>query len=303
MSDIQTVYAEWLEKHELFKPKPKTPNRAAWQAKYEELNPKPIWEVDWPVVIAQLISTSGATILSATRVGYSLALVGALGRFGKAVHVPVEEWVLALSESLAAIAAIEVGLIAAGLLWGTSAKKIDNRWFWAMIGIIGLIALASNVSPVAVLYGKEAVNNAAIAVNVIVGIGTPFMVIIGGKILSANYYGGKFAHSENLDAWQKTARNVWNELYAEHKKSLQAWQKKTGNMFKAYEDKRNKATINTAQEKRLVNLLETQPGKIMPIAEAATGLGISKKDILTITSASALASYAGTDVKLTNGTH
>jgi hypothetical protein len=303
MSDIQALHAQFQERYTLTNPPPIIAKRQDWQDEYEKLNPKPIWEVDWPVTIAQLISTSGATILSATRVGYSLALVGALAKFGNVVHLPVADWILALGESIAAIAAIEIGLIAAGLLWGTYAKTVDKRWFWVMIGIIGFIALATNVTPAAALKGEEAMNGAAYNVNIIVGLGTPFMVIIGGKILSSNYYGGKFAYNEKLMEWQSVMRESWNKIQENHKTDFAKWEAKAGGAFTRSEEyrQRPRANQNAAQEKDLVRLLNAQPGHIMPVQDAAVGLNILPKDIWQITSGSLVTETAGTDVRLTNG--
>jgi hypothetical protein len=303
MTDIKTLHAQHRQRYELINPPPGKLDRENWQKEYAELNPRPAWSANWTMLAIQFVATLGATLLSATRVGYSLSLVGAFEKFGDAVHLPIEAWKLSGFESIAGVATIEGALLTAGLFWGTQAKKIDEQWFKVMIYIAGFIALASNLSPVAVLFSKSVEDFAAIAVNIIVGLGTPFLVIIGGKILSTNYFGGKHEYDTKLKDWQATMREDWNEIKATYKTNLANWKIQAGSSFQNSEEyrQRPRANQNAAQEKDLVRLLNAQPGHIMPVQDAAVGLNILPKDIWQITSGSLVTETAGTDVRLTNG--
>ena len=243
-------------------------------------------------------------LLSGTRIGFSLSLVGAFERFGEIIGLSDAALkFMAGLEALFGFLTVEGLLFASGYYFGVQLKKLEPRYEKIVVWTGIIIALVANVSPVALRLGTEALNITAIGVNVIVGIGTPIIVIIMGMMLSGTFHKSKTVYDSALEQWQETARNIWNDLYAEYKKDFAAWQKTAGHSFRNYEQKHNKATHNDKQEKRLIETLKKQPGTTMPIVEAATALGISERKILQITSASSRADWAGADVKLTNGNH
>lgn len=151
----------------------------------------------------------GAMGLSGTRTGSMVAETEQLARFFIMLGTPESiSWMFTGLEAVLAFLTVEVGMFLAGYLLGDR-ESTDRKWYLYFTIAAILPAFVSNIGPAFRLIGDNVFSFWLVVVNVIVGLSTIALALIGGRVMAVieNEFRGK--HKQKLEAWEDKRQKAW----------------------------------------------------------------------------------------------
>lgn len=250
MPDIQRVYADWETRWLLSNPKPTIDLRDAFLS------------------VLMYVVTAGAIVLSGSRTGSVVASIGALADFASKIGVsPVAASGV---EAILAFLTFDAGLLLAGYVLGDG--KASERWYVVLLVTAALPSVAANVSPSFSLLGLGM--TAAIIVDVIVGVCTPAMAFVAGRVIGATNNARKKKMSALIEAWQAHKNTAWT-----HSREYRSWNKKDTVVV---DRPLSISVITPEQPDRSARIIETlrQHSGSMNVSDLARVLGDTNVNVL-----------------------
>lgn len=174
-------------------------------------NPKPIRGqfTDRMIDFALPVVIFGAIFLSGTRTGTSVAMTQTFSHLLTGLELSNRTIIiLSLVEGISAFLTIEAALVVGGYLLGHN----DNNpiWYRVFLGAAIATAFVSNLTPAANLWSGSEVNNTwLVLVNVVVGISTLILAVIGGRVLAVYRNRRKTEYQSVIEEWEERAKKAW----------------------------------------------------------------------------------------------
>lgn len=178
-----------------------------WQVKWELANPKPeIPARDILLYSMQIVVATGAVFLSGSRTGNAVARIGSLAEFGSRIsYLGLNEGIFSTFEAFLAFATFDAGILLAGYLTGDN--KASKRWYWVLFAASIIPALSANILPGLELIGLE--EKGHVITDVIIGVFTPFMAFVAGRVIGATERERQFQITSLLGGWEEKKKRAW----------------------------------------------------------------------------------------------
>lgn len=151
----------------------------------------------------------GAMGLSGTRTGSMVAETEQLARFFAMLGVPESiSWIFTGLEAVLVFFTVEVGMFLAGYLLGDR-ETTDRKWYLYFTIAAILPAFVSNIGPGFRLIGDYVFSFWLVVVNVVVGLSTIALALIGGRVMAVieNEFSGKY--KEVVKVWEDKRQKSW----------------------------------------------------------------------------------------------
>lgn len=178
-----------------------------WQVKWELANPRPkIPPRDTLLYSMQIVVATGAVFLSGSRTGNAVARIGSLAEFGSRIsYLGLNEGIFSTFEAFLAFATFDAGILLAGYLTGDN--KASKRWYWVLFAASIIPALSANILPGLELVGLE--EKGHIVTDVIIGLFTPFMAFVAGRVIGATERERQFLITSLVGGWEDKKKRAW----------------------------------------------------------------------------------------------
>lgn len=151
----------------------------------------------------------GAMGLSGTRTGSMVAETEQLAHFFSKLGTPDSiAWMFTGMEAILAFFTVEVGMFLAGYLLGDR-ETIDRRWYLYFTVAAIFPAFVSNIGPGFRLIGEDVFSFWLVVVNVIVGLSTIALALIGGRVMAVieNEFSSKY--TKVIETWEDKRQKAW----------------------------------------------------------------------------------------------
>jgi len=151
----------------------------------------------------------GAMGLSGTRTGSMVAETEQLARFFAMLGTPEYiSWMFTGLEAVLAFLTVEVGMFLAGYLLGDR-ETTDRKWYLYFTIAAIFPAFVSNIGPGFRLVGESVFSYWLVVVNVVVGLSTIALALIGGRVMAVieNEFSGKYR--QVIEVWEDKRQKAW----------------------------------------------------------------------------------------------
>lgn len=187
----------------------------AWREPWELANPAPaLPKRDSLLQFLQIGVVVGSIVLSGTRTGNVVAEIGTFADFGAKLGLAAGHGIFIAVEAVLAFITFDVGVLLAGYLTGEESD--DTRWYKVLLVSSLLPALVANVVPAIGLAGKQYQETAEVFTNALIGIATPIMAFVGGRVLGVS----RTRHSKSISllvlAWETSRNNAWRYHFSRY---------------------------------------------------------------------------------------
>lgn len=182
---------------------------SVWEKKWTLVNPKPeLPSSDNLLVFIQTSVVLGSVILSGTRTGNVVSDIGSFADFGSKIgYLGLSRGVFTAIEALLAFVTFDAGILLAGYLTGD--EKANRDWYWGLLIFAMIPALFANALPGLGLINEQFKSSWQVIVDITVGICTPAMAFVSGRVLGAVRNARRCKKELMLSSWQKRKKNAW----------------------------------------------------------------------------------------------
>ena len=159
----------------------------------------------WSIRIVLL----GAMGLSGTRTGSMVAETEQLARFFIMLGTPESiSWAFTGLEAVLAFLTVEAGMFLAGYLLGDR-ETTDRKWYLYFTIAAILPAFVSNIGPGFRLIGDTYFSFWLVVVNVVVGLSTIALALIGGRVMAVIENEFSVKYKEVIEVWYDKRQKAW----------------------------------------------------------------------------------------------
>jgi hypothetical protein len=256
MSDqLELQYEEWLKGWELANPQPSLPSR------------------DQLLNVLQIGVVVGSIVLSGTRTGNVVADIGTFADFGsKIAYLGLGRGAFIAAEAILAFVTFDVGVLLAGYLTGEETE--DTRWYYALLVASIIPALVANAFPAVSLLDRVTVETAQAVTNTIVGVATPVMSFVAGRVLGVVRTKGVRELRILVVDWEVKRNNAWKYHYNKYIKPTSASVVSIPQEVVVSSD-------NGSAGPRVMGALEAGPLSLQALADAVS---LSRADVIPVVS-------------------
>lgn len=241
--------------------------------RWERVNPAPSRPVaDVALIVLVGLVIVGAVVLSGTRTGAVVAETGGLSRFAE--YIGLSSPVFAGIDAVLAFLAFDAALLLAGYL--RRDQKLDARLYWVLLVAAAVPVFAANLLPATRHFTPAFHDGARVVVDVIIGIATPLMAFVAGKVVRIVRENRSKEYQDASTQWSERKGRSW-QASGEYK----AYRREVGHSSSKTE-KPAKVTGQFPSAAGLPTLAEFVEAKAggMLISELARGLGVSRAEIV-----------------------
>lgn len=176
-------------------------------------NPKPKVAKDVLLFALQVAVAVGAILLSGSRTGNAVAEIGSLTAFGNRIVILLgaeEGWTAAFLAIEAALAFVtfDAAIFLAGYLTGDNG--VSQKWYWVLLVVAIIPALFANVFP-GVALDEGAGKTFLIIVDVTIGIATPIMAFVAGRVIGASRNQLRVSDEERDADYERRKKGGWDK--------------------------------------------------------------------------------------------
>jgi hypothetical protein len=252
---LEAQYQEWLKGWELANPQPSLP-------------PK-----DQLLNVLQIGVVIGSIVLSGTRTGNVVADIGTFADFGsKIAYLGLGRGAFIAAEAILAFVTFDVGVLLAGYLTGEETE--DSKWYYALLVASLIPALVANMFPAIRLLGPGPAETAQAITNTVVGIATPIMSFVAGRVLGVVRTRGTNELKVLMREWETKRNNAWKRHFNKYVKS-------TVRVRVPVPREAVVSSDNGALGRKVVVALESGPLSLQALADAVS---LSRADVIPVVS-------------------
>jgi hypothetical protein len=252
---LEAQYDEWLKGWELANPQPSLPSR------------------DQLLNVLQIGVVIGSIVLSGTRTGNVVADIGTFADFGsKIAYLGLGRGAFIAAEAVLAFVTFDVGVLLAGYLTGEETE--DTKWYYALLVASLIPALVANMFPAISLLGSDWAETAQAITNTVVGIATPIMSFVAGRVLGVVRTRGTNELKTLTVEWETKRNNAWKRYFSKYVRPAVRVEVSTPQEVVAPSD-------NGALGRRVVVALEAGPLSLQALADAVS---LSRADVIPVVS-------------------